>query len=166
MATASEINKSAITLFRAKDYPGAEELYRQALLVDQNFFPAQLNLGILLFKMGRFDDAMKECSKAVALDPNHPSAHFHLGNAYYAKMWWEEALVEYDRVLQIDPNHVDVQFAIGGIFLNRGHREKAVECWQKFIAAAPPDSPKAQLAKGYITDSEVNKVKVGKYIAE
>jgi hypothetical protein len=26
---------------------------------------------------------------------------------------------------------VDVQFAIGGIFLNRGHREKAVECWQR-----------------------------------
>jgi|GEM_PF-835327 len=166
MATASEINKQAIELFRAKDYPGAEELYRQAIAVEPTFFPAQLNLGILLFKMGRFDDAIKECSKAVALDPNHPSAHFHLGNAYYAKMWWEEALVEYDRVLQLDPNHVDVQFAIGGIYLNRGHREKAIECWQKYIIAAPADSPKAELARGYIADSEVNKVKVGKYIAE
>jgi tetratricopeptide (TPR) repeat protein len=166
MATAAELNKQAVALYKSQDLSGAEELYRQAIQADPAFFPSQLNLGILFFKMGRFDEAVKECTKAVSLDPNHPSAHFHLGNAYYAKMWWEEALVEYDRVLKLDPEHVDVLFAIGGIYLNRGHKEKAVEYWQKYLGLAPNDTPKAKLALNYINDAEANKVTIGKYIAE
>jgi tetratricopeptide (TPR) repeat protein len=166
MATAAELNKKAVDLYKAHDLVGAEGMYHHALAEDVNYFPAQLNLGILMFKMGRFDEAIKECTRAVSLDPNHPSAHFHLGNAYYAMMWWEEALVEYERVLRIDPKHVDVHFAIGGIYLNRGHKEKAVECWQKYLSMAPNDTPKARLALNYINDAEANKVTIGKYIAE
>ncbi len=166
MSTAAEMNKEAVALYRAQDLTGAEELYRHALKIDPTYFPSQLNLGILLFKLGRFDESVKECIKAVTMDPQHPSAHFHLGNAYYAMMWWEEALVEYERVLKLDPTHMDVQFAIGGIYLNRGHKEKAVECWRKYLAAAPGGTPKANLAQAYINDAEVNKVNIGKYIAE
>ena len=166
MSTPAELNKQAVQLYRDHDLPGAEELYRDAIKLDPLYFPSQLNLGILLFKQGRFEEAIKECTKAVSLDPNHPSAHFHLGNAYYAKMWWEEALVEYERVFQLDPNHVDVHFAMGGIYLNRGHKEKAVECWKKYVESAPADSPKAKLAKEYVEGALANHVHIGKYIAE
>lgn len=166
MPTPEVLNKEAVTLYRNQDFKGAEELYREATRVDPNYFPAQLNLGILYFKEGRFDDAIKECTRAVSLRPDHPSAHFHLGNAYYAKMWWEEAMVEYDRVLQLDPKHTDVHFALGGIYLNRGYQEKAVEFWRKYLEAAPLDSPKAQLAKEYVEGTLANKVNIGKYIAE
>jgi len=166
MTTAADLNKEAVELYRNRDFAGAEELYRHATQIDPSYFPAQLNLGILLFKVGRFDEAIKECTKAVTLRPDHPSAHFHLGNAYYSKMWWEEALVEYDRVLALDPNHIDVHFALGGIYVQRGHKEKAIECWKRYIEVAPSDTPKAQLAKDYITGVEANKVNIGKYIAE
>src|SRR5271163_2116797 len=115
MASAEELNKQAVLMYKDHDLSGAEELYRDAIKVDPSYFPSQLNLGILLFKSGRYDEAIKECTKAVALKSDNPSAHFHLGNAYYAKMWWEEALVEYERVFTLDPAHVDVHFAMGGI---------------------------------------------------
>jgi tetratricopeptide (TPR) repeat protein len=166
MPGAAELNKQAVDLYKAHDLTGAEALYRQALEADNYYFPAQLNLGILMFKMGRFDEAIRDCTRAVSLNPNHPSAHFHLGNAYYAKMWWEEAFVEYERVLGLDPGHVDVHFAIGGIFLNRGHKERAVECWKKYLSLTNVETPKTQLAKTYITDAVANKVTIGKYIAE
>lgn len=166
MASAAELNKEAVNLYRAGDLPGAEELYRQAVQSDPTYFPSQLNLGILFFKTGRFEDSIRECTRAVALRPDHPSAHFHLGNAYYSKMWWEEALVEYDRVLELDPDHVDVHFSLGGIYVQRGHRDKAVECWKKYLSLAPNDTPKAQLARDYISGHEANKVNIGKYISE
>jgi cytochrome c-type biogenesis protein CcmH/NrfG len=56
-------------------------------------------------------------------------------------------MVEYERVFHLDPAHVDVHFALGGIYLNRGHKEKAVEYWRKYLGMAPADSPKAKLAK-------------------
>jgi len=166
MTTAAELNREAVGLYKAHDFGGAEELYRLAIQTETAYFPAQLNLGILLFKSGRFDESIKECTKAVALRPDHPSAHFHLGNAYYSKMWWEEALVEYDRVLALDPHHIDVHFSLGGIYVQRGHKEKAIECWKKYIDVAPSDTAKAQLARDYIAGAEANKVNIGKYIAE
>jgi tetratricopeptide (TPR) repeat protein len=166
MTTPDEINRKAVQLYKNHDLSGAEELYREAIKLDPAYFPAQLNLGILLFKAGRYDDSIKECTKAVSLYSNHPSAHFHLGNAYYAKMWWEEAMVEYERVFHLDPTHVDVHFALGGIYLNRGHKEKAVEYWRKYLEMAPADSPKAKLAKEYVEGALANQVNIGKYIAE
>jgi protein O-GlcNAc transferase len=166
MVTAAELNKSAVEFYKANDLSGAEELYRRAIQEDPSYFPAQLNLGILLFKTGRFDDAIKECTRAVALKADHPSAHFHLGNAYYSKMWWEEAQVEYERVLQLDPHHVDVHFALGGIQIQRGHKNKAIESWKKYLELATPDTPKARLAQEYIDGQEANRVTIGKYIAE
>ncbi|HEY5039451.1 MAG TPA: tetratricopeptide repeat protein [bacterium] len=166
MTTPDEKNRQAVQLYKNQDLPGAEVLYREAIKLDPSYFPAQLNLGILLFKAGRYDDSIKECTKAVSLYPTHPSAHFHLGNAYYAKMWWEEAMVEYEKVFHLDPNHVDVHFALGGIYLNRGHKDKAVEYWRKYLELAPADSPKAKLAKEYVEGTLANQVNIGKYIAE
>jgi tetratricopeptide (TPR) repeat protein len=166
MPSPEELNKKAAQLYRSQDLAGAKKLYLEAVQQDPSYFPAQLNLGVILFKEGRFDEAVKECTKAVALRPEHPQAHFHLGNAYYAKMWWEEAMVEYDRVSQLDPQHVDVYFALGGIYLNRGYKDKAVEYWKKYLETAPPDSPKAKLAQEYVQGAIANKVTIGKYIAE
>jgi tetratricopeptide (TPR) repeat protein len=166
MPTPEELNHEAVRLYRSQDYAGAEKLYRLALNPDPTYFPAQLNLGILFFKRGLYDESIRECTKAVSLRPDHPSAHFHLGNAYYAKMWWEEALVEYERVCQLDPAHVDVQFALGGIHLNRGHKDRAVEYWRKYLEMAPGDTPKAQLARDYVEGAVANRVHIGKYIAE
>ncbi len=166
MGTPEELNRKAVELYRNQDFPGAQRLYRQAIGLDPTYFPAQLNLGILFFKEGQYDEAIKECTKAVSLRPDHPSAHFHLGNAYYAKMWWEEAMVEYERVFQLDPDHIDVHFALGGIYLNRGYKERAVECWKKYVDLAPADSPKAKLAREYVEGTLANKVTIGKYIAE
>ena len=165
-SSAAAINKQAVEIYKNHAIPGAAKLYRDALRLEPSYFPAQLNLGILLFKEGNFEDSIKECTKAVTMRPDHPSAHFHLGNAYYAKMWWEEAMVEYERVLHLDSAHIDVHFALGGIYLNRGHKEKAVECWRKYLELAPPDSPKAKLALEYVEGAIANKVHIGKYIAE
>jgi len=166
MSDPSELNQQAVELYKAKDLPGAEKLYREAVRLDPAYFPSQLNLGILLFKEGRYDESIKECTRAVSLRPDHPSAHFHLGNAYYAKMWWEEAMVEYERVFQLDPDHVDVHFALGGIYLNRGYKDRAIDCWRKYLELAPADSPKAQLAQSYVDGATANKVNIGKYIAQ
>jgi tetratricopeptide (TPR) repeat protein len=79
---------------------------------------------------------------------------------------WEEALVEYERVMQLDPNHIDVHFSLGGIYLNRGNKDRAVECWKKYLELAPSDTPKAKLAQEYVQGAIANQVHIGKYISE
>jgi hypothetical protein len=43
MPSPSELNKEAVSLYRAQDFGGAEELYREALKQDSSYFPSQLN---------------------------------------------------------------------------------------------------------------------------
>lgn len=62
------------------------------------------SLGWVYFRLGRFDDALRELKRAVALSKD-PVIYEHLGDIYYELGMKEEARDQWEKSLQLDPKN-------------------------------------------------------------
>ena len=61
------------------DFPAAQQLYEQALIIDPTFTIAHYNLGMTLKAMGQFAEAIAHYQQAIHLQPDYAEAHQNLG---------------------------------------------------------------------------------------
>lgn len=66
------------------DDASAESDYRSALALAPGSAEARNNLGNLLQRQGRIDEALREYEAAIEADPHHREAHSNYGTALYA----------------------------------------------------------------------------------
>ena len=69
-AAASQIEKGN-ALFASRNFPGAEEAFRQAILADSSSAEAHYNLALTLDKSGHQDEARKHYIEAANLAPGN-----------------------------------------------------------------------------------------------
>ncbi len=69
----------SITLFHLGSFLEAERLTRELLVAHENAVPLLFNLGLILFKSGREDEAREPLERVLALAPAHRKAHLTLG---------------------------------------------------------------------------------------
>ena len=63
------------------------------------------NLGNLLYKNGRFDEAIENYNQVVALNPSHGDAHAKLGNLYLKKGDKTLAIAHWEKALALEPQN-------------------------------------------------------------
>ena len=61
------------------------------------------SLGWVLFRTGKYTDAVTHLERAVELRPNDPTINDHLGDAYWRVGRTDEARFQWRRVLSLDP---------------------------------------------------------------
>ena len=61
------------------------------------------NIGILLFKNGQINLAIKNLEKSLVLDPNYVDAHYQLALANLNKGQMEEAKIHFNKVIELAP---------------------------------------------------------------
>ena len=61
------------------------------------------SLGWVMYRMGRFEEAVKELERAVELRPLDPVINDHLGDAYWRTGRRQEARVQWQRALTLKP---------------------------------------------------------------
>jgi tetratricopeptide (TPR) repeat protein len=95
------------SLARLNDNNGAIEAYRKA--IDQrkgNYSRALNNLGVVLLRVGRWDESYDALSSALKLENFHyAEASYNLGRLYAVRGQSDLAVREWHRVLKIDPHH-------------------------------------------------------------
>ena len=69
----------SITLFHLGSFPEAEQLTRELLGAHENAVPLLFNLGLILFKSGRENEAREPLERVLLLAPAHRKAHLTLG---------------------------------------------------------------------------------------
>ena len=62
-----------------KNFQVAEKLYKETLKSNPNHVDAHNNLGIILLRSGKSQNAKSCFEKVVEINPNHASAHNNLG---------------------------------------------------------------------------------------
>jgi len=131
----------------------AEALYREALQHDAKFCDAMDNLGVLLRRQGKIDEAIGWYEKSLALQPKNRTARMNLGVALRTQGKLEEALQQYTAMLEQEPDDAEGHYGIGLIDLDRGDWAKAAERFEraeKLYWVQDPDlMPDATLLKGY-----------------
>lgn len=105
---------------RLNDTEGAVEAYRKA--IDQKkgkYSRAYNNLGVVLLRVGRWDESYAAFNSALKLESFHyPEASYNLGRLYAARGQNDLAVREWRRVLTLDPDHTAAKDALAKARLN------------------------------------------------
>ena len=99
---------------------------RKALEIKPDYVEGENNLGLLLARRGRLDEAIAHYRRALEIEPDHISAHNNLGVALAGSKRVDEAITEFRKALEIKPNDAEIHYNLGGAGRPRrvrgGHR--------------------------------------------
>ncbi len=84
----------------------AELAYKEAIIINQDYYQAHNNLGSVFLNQGLFEKAYDAYSKAHKLLPNHPMLLNNLGNALELQGEIEQAIGWYNKAISQDPAYV------------------------------------------------------------
>ena len=107
----------------------ALDAYRQAIAWQQGSpRPSEqpyVNLGNLLMKEGRTEEAIPHLQRAVSLAPSNAFCHFKLGEAYRRVHRSDEARRELERATQLEPENATVHYQLGRLYQEIHDRARA-----------------------------------------
>jgi tetratricopeptide (TPR) repeat protein len=99
----------------------------------QSPWPA-LNLGLLLTRLDRLDQAEVRFRESMAADPHFPQARYQLGITLEKKGRVTEAVAELEEAARLDPAYPEPQYALSRLYRRTGDKEKADLALQRFQA--------------------------------
>jgi tetratricopeptide (TPR) repeat protein len=127
----------------------AIDAYRRVVAIDPSYAAAWNNLGLLLHRMGRYDEAREAYDTAVAQDPACAEAAYNLGSLAEDQGDVEAAIAHYRRALEVSPDYADAHFNVAAALARTGHSAEAVTHWQRYLQL-DSGSPWAKIARAHL----------------
>jgi tetratricopeptide (TPR) repeat protein len=140
----------------AGDEAGAEKMYRRALERQPRSADAQLQLGSLLGKLNRTDEALNHLTRAIDTKPDFAQAHVALGNIYLLTGNFAAAHVSYAKAMRLDSSNPALFFNLGLLFQRQLDHKSALENFERAYALLP-DMP------GLIRNLTLERIELGQY---
>jgi predicted O-linked N-acetylglucosamine transferase (SPINDLY family) len=128
---------AALARHQAGDLTAAEQFYRAVLQRDPQHAAALCNLGAVLVRFNRLDEAARCYAACLAAHPNHADAHFNFGNLFRRVGQFREALHHYQACLGLNPNHGSAAFNLGLTHVAVGDFTAAVAAYRRAAALDP-----------------------------
>ena len=125
----------------AGDDAAATALLRKVIALTPDRAAPHTNLGILLRRAGRVDDAVREYETAIRLDPADAAAYHNLGLVHRSRGAFTEAERAYARALELRPNQADTHYNLGilyELYLNRP--QDALAHYRAVVTLGSPDA--------------------------
>ena len=129
-------------------YDDAIRVYQQAIVMNRSARAPSpwppLNLGTLLVKLGRLEEAETSLQESLKYDPRFPKAHYQMALLLEKQKKEEAAFQELTEAVRNDPNYPEPHYLLGRIYTRRGEKSKADAEWQTFQKLkqeSPQESP-------------------------
>ena len=128
--------QTALRQHQAGDLEAAAAGYEACIAADPHRVDARSNLGVVLVKLGRYQDAIKEYKAALEWAPPDvaPRLHFNLGLAYYKSSQIAEAASEFEALHAGQPADLNLALLLADCRLRQGEYQRAID------VAAPLES--------------------------
>jgi len=139
----------------AEDYTQSSEAYKKAIAIKGSEAAYHNNLGQVLAKLGKTDEAMSEYNAAAALDPANAGLYYYnLGAILTNSGKLDEANAAFDKAIATDPNRADAYYWKGVNLIGKATLKDnkmvappgTAESLNKYLALAP-NGPHAESAK-------------------
>lgn len=127
-------------------------LFSRTLAVTRDNAVIENNLGLVLGRMGKTDEAMANLRAALRIWPDYEEAHNNLGNALADRGRWSEAIAEYAETLRLDPRRVQTLNNWGTVLLEQGRFAEAADRFRQALSRQP-DHPAARCNLGLALES-------------
>ncbi|MDP8265744.1 MAG: tetratricopeptide repeat protein [Candidatus Aceula meridiana] len=133
------LNNLADFYLREGNAAMAEEIIRKTVRLNEEIPRYHYNLGVVLQKQGRTDEAKKEYYKAVMLDEGYaePVYYYNLGQIYQEQGDLERAEMLYQGALSIEPRYADVYANLGNLYTSQEKLSKAVATYNQALKHNP-----------------------------
>ncbi|HKB38359.1 MAG TPA: tetratricopeptide repeat protein, partial [Gemmataceae bacterium] len=115
----------------------AVSFYRAALATRPKVGAVHGEVGMALYRLDQFDEAILAYRRAIELDPKAVRYHIHLGICWQVQGQWEEAMAEFRRALEIDPNVASTHNNLGVCLKAKGRPDEAMAEFRRAIALDP-----------------------------
>ena len=112
-------------------------LFEHALDVTADNYLAHNNLGGVLEKQGRLNEAFRHYSEALRLHPNLSAAHNNIANILIARGKSDEAIHHYSEALRLKPNFALAHNNLGLALFRKGRLEEARVHFSKALQIRP-----------------------------
>jgi tetratricopeptide (TPR) repeat protein len=132
----------AIQLHQAGDLTAAIREYQACIAADPDRVEARSNLGAILAKLGRYQEAIDQYQVAlkVAAAEIAPRLHFNLALAYYKSFQIPEAASELEALHRAQPADLNLALLLADCRLRSGEFKQAIEVLLP-LEASQPDQP-------------------------
>ena len=120
----------------------AEQLYREALGLDDGLLEARHNLAVLLSgpREGRFEEAVKLWRRNLSRDASYLPSRLSLARALERVERFDEAAAEYERVVELQPGYSAARLRLAELYLESQDPAKAGEHLEKVREAQPANA--------------------------
>jgi len=129
----------------------AAELFKRAIKLNSTVPPVHRNVGMALFELKRFREALASYDKAIALKPDYAECYNSRGLALQELKRPAEALVAYDKAIALSPKFSEAYFNRGLALQDLQKPIEALSAYDQAIALKP-NSPEAHYSRGHVLE--------------
>ena len=123
------------------------ELWKHALEVTKNNYPAHNNFGLALFAEGKIEEAINHYNKAISIAPEYVYTYNNRGIIYGERGQYKLAIEDFNNAIRIIPTFADAYYNLGFTYDKRGQYQLAIENYNKAIRLKP-DYTEAYMNRG------------------
>ena len=131
----------AVSALRTHDqvryWKNSEVLFRHAIAVIKNNYPAYDFLGIHFASHGQMAEAIDCYLKFLKICPDDPDVLYSLGNVFIVVGDPDKAIDCYRRALQITPNRANILNNLGVVLTARKQFDDAITCYNRALQSRP-----------------------------
>ena len=129
--------------YKRGDLEGALLSYSNVLDVDETFYQAHYQVGVIQSKMGDKDAAVESYEKALEVNPQFYKGFFALGLAKSSMNDSDGAISALEAAININPGYDKAYGAMGDIYIGKKNYEKAKQVLNMAVTVNP------NYARGY-----------------
>ena len=121
----------AVAQVNINDFEGAEQSYKQAIVIAPDAANPRYNLGNLYWQQERYEEALAAYAKSVELDPIDNDALYNLAITYIALDDADSALPLFEQLSIRMPNNASVWRELGRMYAINGQIKQSEEAYAR-----------------------------------
>jgi Flp pilus assembly protein TadD len=131
---------SGALAYAAGDYEGALAQYRAAIERNPDDAESHSNLGQMLVRLERIEEALPHFDRAITLLPQRWTYHFNRARALALLERWDDAIAGYRQAQTIFPDDYATAFNLAQTLHRKGDESAAVQQYLRAIELDPSDA--------------------------
>ena len=131
--------------YKRRDLEGALAVYMEVLKIDESFYQAHYQIGVIQAKMGDRTTAINHYQKALDIAPDFYKGYYAMALSQKANSDMQGALSSLESAIKIHPGYDKAYGAMGDIYIEDKNYEKAIVILNTSIQVNP------QYTKGYLS---------------
>jgi protein O-GlcNAc transferase len=136
-AHAGALNLLTIALMQMQRFAEAEGTAKAASRASANSDVTFYNYGIILKRLGKPDEALKQFDRALRLNPNVAQTWNNRGTVFNDLKRFENAIADFDRAISLDPQYADAHCNKGKSLLALNRLDEASAAYENALMLRP-----------------------------